>query len=116
MSIIYTSHYMEEVELLCKRVAMLGGGIIQVGLCRWDNELIARMTDLPAVCCAMLVPLEEDGQAPPITHHTRVAGRQSQSHILARGKSLFEVLPSLGALLLFSAVFFWIGTRRFCFE
>ncbi len=52
MSIIYTSHYMEEVELLCKRVAiidqgriiamdtvenlvaMLGGGIIQIGLRR----------------------------------------------------------------------------------
>ena len=50
MSIIYTSHYMEEVELLCNRVAivdqgriialdtirnliaMLGGGVIQLGL------------------------------------------------------------------------------------
>ena len=56
MSIIYTSHYMEEVELLCNRVAivdqgriialdtirnliaMLGGGVIQLGLERLDDE------------------------------------------------------------------------------
>ena len=81
MSIIYTSHYMEEVELLCKRVAvvdegriialdtvqnlvaMLGGGVIQVGLRRWDDELIGRMSDLPAVRCATLLPLEEDENA-----------------------------------------------------
>ena len=28
MSIIYTSHYMEEVELLCNRVAIIGEGEI----------------------------------------------------------------------------------------
>jgi ABC-2 type transport system ATP-binding protein len=83
MSIIYTSHYMEEVELLCKRVAivdqgriialdtiknlvgMLGGGIIQVGLRRWDNELIGRLSNLPAVRCAGLVPLLGDSPATP---------------------------------------------------
>ena len=55
MSIIYTSHYMEEVELLCNRVAiidqgeiialdtiknliaMLGGGVIHVGLRQVDD-------------------------------------------------------------------------------
>jgi ABC-2 type transport system permease protein len=36
--------------------------------------------------------------------------------ILARGKGLVEVLPSLGALLLFSMAFFFLGTRRFRFE
>ncbi len=36
--------------------------------------------------------------------------------ILARGKNLIDVLPSLGVLLLFSVVFFIIGTRRFRFE
>ena len=59
MSIIYTSHYMEEVELLCNRVAivdqgriialdtirnliaMLGGGVIQIGLGACDDELLA---------------------------------------------------------------------------
>jgi len=36
--------------------------------------------------------------------------------ILARGASLAEVLPNLGVLLVFSAVFFFIGVRRFKFE
>jgi ABC-2 type transport system permease protein len=36
--------------------------------------------------------------------------------ILARGAGLAEVLPSLGMLLLFSAVFFFIGVKRFKFE
>ncbi len=59
MSIIYTSHYMEEVELLCKRVAIidqgkiiamdsvenliaiLGGGVILMGLDAADESLLA---------------------------------------------------------------------------
>jgi ABC-2 type transport system permease protein len=36
--------------------------------------------------------------------------------ILGRGASLAEVLPNLGVLLIFSAVFFFIGIRRFKFE
>jgi linearmycin/streptolysin S transport system ATP-binding protein len=73
MSIIYTSHYMEEVELLCNRVAivdqgriialdtirnliaMLGGGVIQIGLLRCDDELLAGIRALPAVVSAILV-------------------------------------------------------------
>jgi ABC-2 type transport system ATP-binding protein len=67
LSIVYTSHYMEEVELLCKRVAiidrgriialdtirnlkaMLGGGIIQVGVPYLDQTLLSQMAGLPAV-------------------------------------------------------------------
>jgi ABC-2 type transport system ATP-binding protein len=67
MSIIYTSHYMEEVELLCNRVAivdqgriialdtirnlvgMLGGGVIQIGLEQVDDALLAAIRALPAV-------------------------------------------------------------------
>ena len=74
MSIIYTSHYMEEVELLCSRVAiidqgeiialdtiknliaMLGGGIIHVGLAQVDDALLAGLTALPAVKEATLMP------------------------------------------------------------
>ncbi|MFN2152690.1 MAG: ABC transporter ATP-binding protein, partial [Anaerolineales bacterium] len=62
MSIIYTSHYMEEVELLCNRVAiidqgeiialdtiknliaMLGGGVINLGLEHVDDELLAQIS------------------------------------------------------------------------
>jgi ABC-2 type transport system ATP-binding protein len=74
MSIIYTSHYMEEVELLCSRVAiiddgriiamdtikhlieMLGGGVIYVGLPRVDDQLLREMASLPAVQEATLAP------------------------------------------------------------
>lgn len=67
MSIVYTSHYMEEVELLCNRVAiidegriiamdsiknlidLLGGGIIQIGLARIDEALVERLASLPGV-------------------------------------------------------------------
>ena len=66
-SIIYTSHYMEEVELLCSRVAivdqgriialdtirnligMLGGGVIELGLERVDDALLTAIRALPAV-------------------------------------------------------------------
>jgi ABC-2 type transport system permease protein len=38
------------------------------------------------------------------------------NNILSRGASLADVLPNLGVLLIFSAVFFFIGVRRFKFE
>jgi ABC-2 type transport system ATP-binding protein len=74
MSIIYTSHYMEEVELLCNRVAimdqgeiiamdtiknliaMLGGGVIKVGVPQVDDALLTQMSALPAVKEATLMP------------------------------------------------------------
>jgi ABC-2 type transport system ATP-binding protein len=67
MSIIYTSHYMEEVELLCNRVAIidqgqiiamdtiknliaiLGGGVIQIGLHQADQALVDQIAGLAAV-------------------------------------------------------------------
>ena len=36
--------------------------------------------------------------------------------LLARGRGLVDVLPNIGVLLLFSAVFFFIGLRRFRYE
>ncbi len=67
MSIVYTSHYMEEVELLCNRVAiidrgeiiamdtiknliaLLGGGVIHVGLQDVTDDLVAQLGALPGV-------------------------------------------------------------------
>jgi ABC-2 type transport system ATP-binding protein len=81
MSIIYTSHYMEEVELLCSRVAiidqgeiialdtiknliaMLGGGIIHVGLYQVDDALLHQLSALPAIKQAGRAPQP----APPPT-------------------------------------------------
>ena len=74
MSIIYTSHYMEEVELLCSRVAiidqgeivaldtvknliaMLGGGVLHVGVPRADPALLDGLAALPAVESVKLLP------------------------------------------------------------
>jgi ABC-2 type transport system ATP-binding protein len=87
MSIVYTSHYMEEVELLCSRaaiidqgriiaidtiknlIALLGGGVIKVGLQRIDEEDLAQMGALPAVKEAVLLQtpvaaIRADGDGP----------------------------------------------------
>jgi ABC-2 type transport system ATP-binding protein len=74
MSVVYTSHYMEEVELLCNRVAIidegkiiaidtvknligiLGGGVIYVGLEEVDDALLEQLAQLSAVTEASLVP------------------------------------------------------------
>ena len=74
MSLVYTSHYMEEVELLCNRVAIidegniiamdtvknligiLGGGMIYVGLEQVEDELLEQLSQLPAVKEAVLAP------------------------------------------------------------
>jgi ABC-2 type transport system ATP-binding protein len=73
-SIVYTSHYMEEVELLCNRVAivdqgqiialdtiknlvaMLGGGVIHVGLRQFDSALLVKLSQQPAVQSAEILP------------------------------------------------------------
>jgi len=86
MSIVYTSHYMEEVELLCNRVAiidqgriiamdtiknliaMLGGGVIHLGLSGVDDALLADLAALPGVKQAGLAPQPAapvDGEAAP---------------------------------------------------
>jgi len=88
MSIIYTTHYMEEVELLCDRVgiidmgqlvaldtvqnliAMLGQGVINLGLVQADEATMAELSALPAVRQATVAPatpaeaLAEPGPAP----------------------------------------------------
>src|SRR5512136_1225447 len=74
MSIIYTSHYIEEVETLCSRaaivdegrviamdtiknlVAKLGGVVIYCGLARVDDAILAQLAALPGVAEASLVP------------------------------------------------------------
>ena len=74
MSIVYTSHYMEEVEFLCNRVAivdhgqiiaidtiknliaLLGGGVIQLGLNQVDEALLKDLSALPGVKQAGLAP------------------------------------------------------------
>ncbi len=93
MSIVYTSHYMEEVELLCNRVAiidegniialdtiknliaMLGGGVIHVGLPQVDGALLAQLSALPAVKEAVLVPRPA---APPLAEGEEPEAKESK--------------------------------------
>jgi ABC-2 type transport system ATP-binding protein len=85
MTLLYTTHYMEEAERLCHRVgiidrgklialdtprnliARLGGGIIQVGVAAVDERLAAAVAALPAVKAASFVTQlpEADGDGQP---------------------------------------------------
>ncbi len=78
MAILYTTHYMEEAQRLCHRVgiidrgqiialdtpknliAMLGGGIIHIGLAQADEALRAAVADLPVVKTAVFLPPATD--------------------------------------------------------
>jgi ABC-2 type transport system ATP-binding protein len=73
MSVVYTSHYMEEVEELCNRaaivdegriiamdtiknlIATLGGGVVYVGVTNMDESTLKELSALPAVKEAGLV-------------------------------------------------------------
>ena len=82
MSVVYTSHYMEEVETLCSRAAiidqgriiamdtiknligLLGGGVVYVGVNRVDDSELAELSALPGVKEAALVPQPPAPPAP----------------------------------------------------
>jgi linearmycin/streptolysin S transport system ATP-binding protein len=82
MSVVYTSHYMEEVETLCNRAAivdegriiamdtiknligLLGGGVVYVGVKQVDDTILADLSALPAVKEATLVPQPPAPPAP----------------------------------------------------
>jgi linearmycin/streptolysin S transport system ATP-binding protein len=67
MSVVYTGHYMEEVEMLCNRaaiidegkiiamdtiknlIAMLGGGVVYIGVSQMDDTILVQLAALPGV-------------------------------------------------------------------
>ncbi len=82
MSVVYTSHYMEEVEELCNRaaivdegriiamdtiknlIATLGGGVVYVGVNKMEESTLKELSALPAVKEAGLVPQPPAPPAP----------------------------------------------------
>jgi ABC-2 type transport system ATP-binding protein len=120
-SIIYTSHYMEEVELLCNRVAiidrgriialdtirnliaMLGGGVIQLGLERLDDEILTAIRALPAVTAAQGVappaPSSPSDDGEPATNDLSAGPRETLVKIESRRSqdALVQVIGYLNA-------------------
>jgi len=116
MSILYTSHYMEEVERLCHRVAivdrgqiiaqdtpknlvaMLGGGIIQIGLLKEDETLRQAVEKLGEVKAASFVTTAEpetgEGGAVPQARRIvlKVEARQQAHDALVQVIQLFNEL------------------------
>ncbi len=116
MSILYTSHYMEEVERLCHRVAivdrgqiiamdtpknlvaMLGGGIIQIGLLKEDETLRQAVEKLGEVKAASLVTTAEpetgEGSAVPQARKItlKIEARQQAHDALVQVIQLFNEL------------------------
>ncbi len=117
MSIVYTSHYMEEVELLCNRVAiidqgeiiamdtiknliaLLGGGVIHLGLHQVTDELVSKISALPGVKGAELTqsplpppPTEEGG--PEVEEREEVAATPVVKVVAERGQEAIVNLIS----------------------
>lgn len=83
MTILYTTHYMEEAERLCQRIAimdhgkviaqdtprklvdMLGGGIIQIGLAQADDTICQQVSGLSQVRSANFLPGAVDAENLP---------------------------------------------------
>lgn len=103
MAILYTTHYMEEAERLCRRVGiidrgrlialdtpralvgMLGGGIIQVELRARDDSLRAAVAELPSVASAKWA---EPSPALPTDGPSSPAGAPAPEHALLKAETV----------------------------
>ncbi len=114
MTILYTSHYMEEVERLCQRVAiidrgqiiaqdtpkglvgMLGGGFIHIGMLKPDEDVRRSVETLREVKSAVFMPEAEppadETQAVPPPRKTilKVEARHQANLALVQVIQLFD--------------------------
>lgn len=108
MTVLYTTHYMEEAERLCDRIAiidrgqviamdtpknligMLGGGIIHVGMAREDEELRNAVAGLSAVRSAVFLPLAEVEEGKVAKSVLKVEARQHSNEALVQLIELFN--------------------------
>jgi ABC-2 type transport system ATP-binding protein len=102
MTILYTTHYMEEAERLCKRIAIidhgkivaqdiprnliatLGGGIIQIGLSQADEDVCRQVGELSQVRSASFQMVNQNGeeQDPPARSILKVEARQANEALI----------------------------------
>lgn len=99
ISVLYTTHYMEEAERLCQRIAiidhgkiialdtprnliaMLGGGVIQMELGQADADLAQQIAELGAVKTAVQLPVEAvEGQ--PARQKLKIEARQADEALI----------------------------------
>lgn len=100
LTILYTTHYMEEAERLCHRIAiidkghivavdtpknliaMLGGGIIKIGLKAENEALRAAIASLPAVQSATFLPAAESEPGQVSRAILKVEARQANDALI----------------------------------
>jgi len=106
MTIIYSSHYMEEVEALCNRIAIidggqlvaldtkeklieqLGGGIMYLGLNQGEAELIMQLEALPSI-----EHIEQIASAAAAN-----ASVLLKCQVTSAQRALLEIIPTLNGL------------------
>jgi ABC-2 type transport system ATP-binding protein len=104
MTIVYTSHYMEEVETLCKRVAImdggklialdtkehllaqLGGGILSLGLSQGGPDIMETLRSLPSIGHIGVSESAQPESAGPV---------QVRCQTINAERALLEVIPAV---------------------
>jgi ABC-2 type transport system ATP-binding protein len=92
MTVVYTSHYMEEVEALCDRVAIIDGGAIVA---------LGKITDLVAQHAGRGLELELAGAPAQLDAAERAAAGHGT---VTRDGSVLRVVPAAGLGPLFVAI------------
>jgi ABC-2 type transport system ATP-binding protein len=100
MTVLYTTHYMEEAERLCQQVAiidrgqiiahdtprnlvaMLGGGIIQIGLAEPSEAVRQAVAGLSLVKSAVYLPPAQEEDSGPRKHILKVEAVQANQTLL----------------------------------